>query len=89
MPKKNLDSKGQGSAKRILIIEDDKFLRELIARKLSDEGFEASEAVDGDEGIKMIKEKGNHFTFIKTFPREKQEIMFSTLERWLQIEIER
>lgn len=45
-------------AKKILIIEDDKFLRELIARKLLDEGFEIVEAVDGEEGIKMIKESG-------------------------------
>ena len=44
--------------KKILIIEDDKFLRELIARKLLDEGFDIVEAVDGEEGIKMIKESG-------------------------------
>lgn len=44
-------------SKKILIIEDDKFLRELIARKLTDEGFDISEAVDGEEGIKKIKEK--------------------------------
>lgn len=43
-------------AKKILIIEDDKFLRELIARKLTDEGFEISEAVDGEDGIKKLKE---------------------------------
>jgi DNA-binding response OmpR family regulator len=43
--------------KRILIIEDDKFLRELIARKLLGEDFEVSEAVDGEEGIKKIKEE--------------------------------
>ncbi len=43
-------------AKKILIIEDDKFLRELIARKLTDEGFDALEAVDGEDGIKKTKE---------------------------------
>jgi len=42
--------------KTILIVEDDKFLRELISRKLSGEGFDALEAVDGEEGIKKIKE---------------------------------
>ena len=42
--------------KTILIVEDDKFLRELINRKLSGEGFDALEAVDGEEGIKKIKE---------------------------------
>ena len=42
---------------KILIIEDDKFLRELICRKLSAEEFEALEAVDGESGLKAIKEK--------------------------------
>ena len=44
-------------AKKILIIEDDKFLRELITRKLIQENFEISEAVDGEEGLKKIKEE--------------------------------
>ena len=43
--------------KKILIVEDDKFLRELIARKVIDEGFNVSEAIDGEEGIKKIKEE--------------------------------
>jgi len=43
-------------ARTILIIEDDKFLRELVIRKLIKEGYETSEAVDGEEGIKKIKE---------------------------------
>ena len=44
-------------AKTILIIEDDKFLRELIARKLLEEDYEVSEAVDGEEGIKKVIEE--------------------------------
>ena len=43
-------------AKKILIVEDDKFLRELIVRKLTNEGYEAVEAVDGEQGIQKIKE---------------------------------
>lgn len=43
--------------KRILIVEDDKFLRELIAQKLVKEDYEISEAVDGEEGMKKIKEE--------------------------------
>ena len=43
--------------KTILIIEDDKFLRELIVQKLLREGYEISEALDGEEGIKKIKEE--------------------------------
>lgn len=43
-------------AETILIIEDDKFLRELIVQKLTKEGYATSEAVDGEEGIKEVKE---------------------------------
>lgn len=42
--------------KKILVVEDDKFLRELIVQKLVREGYEVSEAVDGEEGVKRIKE---------------------------------
>ncbi|OIP75856.1 response regulator [bacterium (Candidatus Gribaldobacteria) CG_4_9_14_3_um_filter_36_15] len=41
---------------KILIIEDDKFLRELIVRKLSQENFDVVEAIDGEDGIKKVKE---------------------------------
>ena len=40
---------------KILIIEDDKFLRELISRKLTDENFETEQAVDGEQGLKQIR----------------------------------
>lgn len=43
--------------KKILIVEDDKFLRELIAQKLIREDYQVSQAVDGEEGIKKIKEE--------------------------------
>ncbi len=43
-------------APKILIIEDDKFLRELIVRKLSEENFEIDEAIDGEEGLRKTKE---------------------------------
>ena len=43
--------------KKILIIEDDKFLRELIAQKLLKEGYDIAEAVDGEKGIKAVKEE--------------------------------
>lgn len=44
-------------AKTVLVIEDDKFLRELIAQKLLKEGYNISEAIDGEEGIKKVKEE--------------------------------
>ncbi len=43
--------------KSILLVEDDEFLAELYATKLKLEGFEVSLAVDGEKGLKMIKEK--------------------------------
>ena len=43
--------------KKILIIEDDKFLRELVSQKLIKEGYKIVEASDGEEGLKKIKEE--------------------------------
>ncbi|MGC9031418.1 MAG: response regulator transcription factor [Minisyncoccia bacterium] len=42
---------------KILVVEDDRFLRELIVRKLSEEGFDVITAVNGEEGLKTLKEK--------------------------------
>lgn len=38
---------------KILIVEDDKFLRDLMSQKLSKEGFSVKEAFDGEEGLKL------------------------------------
>lgn len=43
--------------KKILIIEDDKFLRELIAEKITKEGYIAIEAEDGEKGLKKFSEE--------------------------------
>ena len=43
--------------KKILIIEDDKFLRDLITQKLRKEGFNIVEAVDGEHGLKKVKDE--------------------------------
>lgn len=45
---------------KVLIIEDDKFLRDLMSHKISKEGFETIEAVDGEEGLKTALEKLPH-----------------------------
>jgi len=42
---------------KILVIEDDTFLRELIVQKLLKEGYEIVEAVDGEDGIKKVTEE--------------------------------
>ena len=43
--------------KKILIVEDDKFLRELIVKKVTSAGNEVPEAIDGEEGVKKIEEE--------------------------------
>ena len=43
--------------KSILIVEDDKFLRELLIRKLKNEGFIISVAVEGRDALNKIKEE--------------------------------
>ncbi len=43
--------------KNILIVEDDKILRELISQKLEKENYKISAAVDGEEGLKKTKEE--------------------------------
>lgn len=37
---------------KILLIEDDSFLRELMSEKLRNAGFTVIEAADGDDGLK-------------------------------------
>lgn len=44
-------------AETIVIIEDDKFLRELVGQKLIREGYEVFMALDGEEGVRLVKEK--------------------------------
>ena len=45
-------------AGKILVVEDDKFLRELISQKLVKEGYTVIVAVDGENAIESVKEKG-------------------------------
>lgn len=43
--------------KKILVIEDDKFLRKVIKKKFSDEGCDIIEAIDGEKGIILAKDE--------------------------------
>jgi len=43
-------------AKKILIVEDEEILINLLQRKLTNEGYEVSLARDGEEGLKVMKE---------------------------------
>ncbi len=44
--------------KRILVVDDDLFIRELYEEILRDEGFTVDSANDGEEGLKKINEGG-------------------------------
>lgn len=39
---------------KILLVEDDKFLRTLLEKRLKAEGFEVEIAVDGDEALNKV-----------------------------------
>lgn len=41
--------------KKILIVEDDEFLRSLAAKRLTKDGFKVEDAVDGDAALKAIE----------------------------------
>ena len=48
------------SSKTVLIIEDDVFLGDLMAKKLEDSGFKVVKAIDGQEGLeKAVTAKPN------------------------------
>jgi len=42
--------------KKILIIEDEEIIVDLLQRKLTNEGYEISVARNGEEGLKMMRE---------------------------------
>jgi len=42
-------------AKKVLIVEDEKVMAELLERKLTKEGYDVSVARDGEEGLKVMK----------------------------------
>lgn len=41
---------------KILLVEDEPFLRSLMTAKLQKDGFEVEEAFDGEDALKKIKE---------------------------------
>jgi two-component system phosphate regulon response regulator PhoB/two-component system alkaline phosphatase synthesis response regulator PhoP len=48
--------------KKILIVEDDEFLRSLAAKRLEKDGFGVKDAVDGEAALKAIE--GDKFDLI-------------------------
>lgn len=45
-------------AKRLLIVDDDLYIRELYEEVLKGEGFEVDSAVDGEDGLFKLKKGG-------------------------------
>ncbi len=41
----------------VLVVEDDQFLRDLIVKKLNEEGLKTIQAIDGEEGLRMARER--------------------------------
>ncbi len=46
-------------AKRILVVEDDTSIRELLVELLESEGYSVSSAINGLEGLKFLQSEGN------------------------------
>ncbi len=44
-------------AKTVLVIEDDKYMREVLVAKLAKEGLDVLEAIDGSTGLDMTAKK--------------------------------
>jgi DNA-binding response OmpR family regulator len=49
---------------KLLVVEDDRFLRELLVGKLKREGFSVSEAFNGQEAIDQIKAVRPHLILL-------------------------
>lgn len=43
---------------KILLVDDDAFLRDMYATKFSESGHSVEVAMSGEEGLRVIKEKG-------------------------------
>lgn len=50
--------------KKILLVEDDTFILEMYATKLLNFGYEVLTAVDGEEALKIVKEKHPDFILL-------------------------
>lgn len=46
------------SAKRVLIVEDDAHIADLLRMHLGDEGYEVAHAASGDAGLRLIEQEG-------------------------------
>ncbi|MEX2008256.1 MAG: response regulator [Candidatus Spechtbacterales bacterium] len=45
----------QHTTVKVVVIEDDQFLRDMVVEKLTKEGFATQGAVDGEQGIELVQ----------------------------------
>jgi len=60
---KESSAKSLGQPKRLLLIDDTAFFREVVKRYLSSEGYEISTAIHGEDGLKQLS-TGRQFDLI-------------------------
>jgi DNA-binding response OmpR family regulator len=53
-----VDNTTPGAPKRILVVEDDQFLRDLYEEILTSAGYSVEKAIDGEDGYNMMKKGG-------------------------------
>ena len=51
-------------AKRILVVDDEQYIRDLYVEFFTNEGFEVDSAVDGVEGIQKLQVGGYHLVLL-------------------------
>ncbi len=69
--------------KRVLVVEDERLIRLIVAESLCAAGFEVVEAADGDEAVSLLGEPG-HFDLLLTdiqMPSQADGNMVATCAR--------
>lgn len=57
-------NKSSATPKKILIVEDENFLRDLYVQILKDEGYEVDQARDGEEAFQMLSDNKYDLTLL-------------------------
>jgi DNA-binding response OmpR family regulator len=67
---------------KVLLIEDDKFLRTVLEKKLLAEGFEVISAVDGDEALeKIISDKPDIILLDIILPKKSGFLVLENIKK--------
>lgn len=68
---------------RILVVEDDKEIQELITYFLTKEGYEVDRASDGLEGLKLLKENKNDLVVLDLMLPNLDGKLYKDSERYI------